>query len=107
MDILQFQPILEKLLNHILTQSPNTIEQVKHILIMIIQGVHLVGTLGTIISQHPELTILASKLLDLILAGASIHEIVIALVNFANSLGLSLELIVQLLQIIGGMLVAF
>lgn len=107
MDIQQFQPIIEQLLNQLLAQSPNVIEHLKNILMMIINGVNLIGIIGVLIAQYPEITILATKLLSLISAGASIHEIVIALVNLANSMGLSLQVVVQLLQILGGMLALF
>jgi hypothetical protein len=109
MDILQFPQkiMIEQMINYILHQSPDTIEQFKHILIMIINGTHLVGAIAALVAHYPELTLLASKLLNLIIAGGSIHEIFTALLSFANSLGLSLNVVLQLLQIISGMLVIF
>lgn len=107
MDIVQFQPIVERILRYILTQSPDNIEQFKQILEMIGDGSRIAGAIGVLVTQYPELSILANKLLSLILSGGSIQEIATVLINFAGSLQISIEVVIQLLQIIGGMLAAF
>ncbi|WP_414543507.1 hypothetical protein [Nostoc sp. CCY0012] len=104
MDISQFQPIIENLLNQSL--APNNIEQVKHILQMIIKGVDVLGKVlkitDFIIANYPEFILLAKQLLDLIIAGASIHDIALLLLKFAISHEISIDIVIRFLQMIGG-----
>lgn len=107
MDIVQSQQLIEHSLNSLIAQSPDSIEKVKQILEMIVRGVQVFGSIGVLTSKSSELIILANQLLNLLLAGGSIHEIAIALLNFATSLGISIEVVTQLLQIVVQILVIF
>ncbi|MBD2496825.1 hypothetical protein [Nostoc sp. FACHB-280] len=107
MDIVQSQQIIEQSLNALLTQSPDSLEKVKQILGMIVHGVQVFGSISVLSFKSSELVVLANQLLNLLLTGGSIHEIAIALLNFATSLGLSIEVITQLLQIIVQILAFF
>lgn len=107
MDILQFQTLLEKILETIISQSPDAIDKLKNILELIADGSHAIGAIDLLIAKCPVLIELANQLLALLNTGATIHQIAVISVQLASTLGLSFEAVIQLLQIIGGMLVIF
>lgn len=107
MDITQAKATIETILNNILTSSPDAITYLEQILTSTKNGVGLVGGVATLISQHPAIMQFAQKLLYLLNSGISVHEITIPLIQIATNLGLSLELVIQFLQILSGMIVMF
>ena len=107
MDITQVKAAIETILNNILTSSPDAIAYLNQILISIKNGVGLVGTVATLIYQNPAFLQVAQKLLYLINSGISVHQIAISLIQFATNLGLSLELLISLLQILSNIIAMF
>ncbi|BAZ14175.1 hypothetical protein NIES4071_60150 [Calothrix sp. NIES-4071] len=107
MDITQAKSVIEIILNSILTSAPDAILNLEKILQLIANGIRSVGTLGVLISQNPAFAQLAQKLLYLLNSGISVHEIAISLTQFATNLGLPLELLIQFLQIVSGLIAVF
>jgi hypothetical protein len=107
MDVSQVQALVETSLAPVFSQGTVGIEQLKAILEMIISATNAIWAIAILISQWPELIELANQLLVVISAGGTVHEIAVFIANFTSAMGLSIEAVVQLLQVIGGMLVIF
>lgn len=106
MDLTQFQGI-EQALNYIFSFSPDAISHLIEILTAINNGAASLGAIAVLLHQWPALGAIVDQLLILIGSGATAIEIAKAIADFAATLGISSELVIQLLQLIGYLLIGF
>ncbi|MEG4917598.1 hypothetical protein [Microcoleus sp. B7-D4] len=103
--------IIAQILDYVHTQGPEAIAQLTALLVALKAGVGVVGLLSGLVAQVPAtlpaVTEIISQLIALISSGAGITEIATVLGQLATSLGLSIETVVHVLQMIGALLVAF
>ncbi|HBK98739.1 MAG TPA: hypothetical protein DD001_16175 [Microcoleaceae bacterium UBA10368] len=105
---------IAQILDYVLTQGPDAIMQLTALLTALKAGVGSVALLCDLVAQVPAITAtlpavteIISQLIALISSGAGITEIATVLGQLATSLGLSIETIVHVLQMVGALLVAF
>jgi len=70
-------------------------------------GFVYVAALFGLVANVPTVIEIISQLIALISSGAGVTEIATAIGSLAGSLGLSLEAVIHILQIIGAVLLAF
>uniref|UniRef100_A0ACD5GN74 Uncharacterized protein n=1 Tax=Desertifilum tharense IPPAS B-1220 TaxID=1781255 RepID=A0ACD5GN74_9CYAN len=104
METAQLQIDIEQVLSLILNQSSEVIAHLTAILQSIVQGAGILGGIATLVSRSPALVEMANQLLALISAGATIPEIAAALAEFANTVGVSAQAIMSLLQLLASLL---
>lgn len=98
---------IAQILDYIHTQGPNAIAQLEILLEALKVGVVSAAALFGLVAQVNTVIEIISQLIALIGSGAGITEIATAMSSLASSLGLSIEALIQILQIIGGFLLAF
>ena len=106
MDLTQLQGI-EQALNYIFSFGPDAISQVIAILTAIKNGAASLGAIAVLLHQWPALGAIVDQLLLLIGSGATAIEIAKTIADFATKLGISSELVIQLLQLLGYLLMGF
>jgi hypothetical protein len=107
MDVLQLQTAIEQILNFILNQGPDAIAHLTTLLQMIINGTTSLGAVAILVAKSPALVEITNQLVALISSGAGIPEIAAALAEFATTVGLSVDAVIHLLQMIGSLLLLF
>jgi hypothetical protein len=106
MDSAQIQGI-EQALNYILNQGPDALTHLITILETIKNGAGSLGAIAMLILQAPAFAAIADQLLALIGSGATIVEIAKAIADLAATVGISTELIIQLLELLGHLILLF
>lgn len=99
MNLAQLQGI-EAALRYIFSQGPDAINHLVAILTAIKNGAGAFGALAVLL-QWPALGAILDQLLALIGSGATIVEIAKAIADLAAAVGISSELVIQLLQLLG------
>lgn len=107
MDVTQLQSAIEQFLNFVQQQGPTAMQSLVALLTAIKAGAASIGAIATLISHYPVLTQIIDKLIALISSGASIPEIAATIAEFASSVGLSADALMNLLYLIGGALMLF
>ncbi len=100
MEFITLPAVLEKSIDLILSQAPEAIEHLKTVLALIAAGAHTIAAVSTLLAQYPVISQAAAEVLTLLNGGAGITQISAALAQFATSGGITIEAIIQLLQII-------
>ena len=98
---------IAQILDYIQSQGPDAIAQLMGLLEALKVGAFSVAALFGLAASVPDVIAIISQLIALISSGAGITEIVAAIGSLAGSLGLSIEALVHILQIIFTVLVAF
>lgn len=98
---------IAQILDYIRTQGPDAIAQLTALLEALKVGAVYVGALFGLIANVPAVIEIISQLIALISSGAGVTEIAGAIGSLAGSLGLSIESVIQILQMIGAFLLAF
>ena len=106
MDLTQVQGI-EQALNYIFSFGPDAIYNLIAILTAIKNGAASLGAVAVLLHQWPALGAIVDQLLILIGSGATAIEIAKAIADFAATLGISSELVIQFLQLISYFLIDF
>ncbi|WP_293133754.1 hypothetical protein [Microcoleus sp. bin38.metabat.b11b12b14.051] len=99
--------VIAQILDYIQSQGPDAIAQLMGLLEVLKVGVVSVTALFGLAANVPAVIEIMSQLIALISSGAGLTEIVAAIGSLAGSLGLSIEALVHILQIIFTVLVAF
>jgi hypothetical protein len=100
MDLAQLQGI-EAALRYILSQGPDAINHLVAILTAIKNGAGAFGAIAGLLLQWSALGAIVDQLLALIGSGATIVEIAKAIADLAAAVGISSELVIQFLQLLG------
>ena len=98
---------ITQILNYIHTQGPDAIAQLTGLLEAIKAGSVYVGVLFGLVANVPAVIEIMSQLIALISSGAGVTEIATAIGSLAGPLGVSIESVIHILQIIGAFLLAF
>lgn len=98
---------IAQILDYIQTQGPDAITQLTALLEALKEGAVYVGVLFGLIANVPAVIEILSQLIALISSGAGVPEIAGAIGSLAGSLGLSIESVIHILQMIGAFLLAF
>lgn len=98
---------IAEILDYIHTQGPEAIAQLTALLEALKVGAVYVGALFGFIANVPAVIEILSQLIALISSGAGVSEIAGAIASLAGSLGLSIDAVIHILQIIGAFLLAF
>ncbi|MEG4345678.1 hypothetical protein QUB70_20725 [Microcoleus sp. A003_D6] len=98
---------ITQILDYIHTQGPSAIAQLTALLEALNVGAVSVAALFGLIANVPAVIEFLSQLIALISSGAGVTEIATAIGSLAGSLGLSIEAVIHILQIIGAFLLAF
>lgn len=98
---------IAQILDYIHTQGPDAIAQLEILLEALKFGVVSVAALFGLATQVPAVIEIIGQLIALISSGAGVTEIATVLGSLAGSLGVSIEALIQILQIIGGLMLAF
>jgi hypothetical protein len=95
---------IAQILDYINTQGPGAIAQLTTLLEYLRVGVVSVAALFGLAANGPAVIEVISQLIALISSGAAVTEIATAMGSLAGSLGLSIEALIHILQMIGLML---
>ena len=98
---------ITQILDYIHTQGPDAIAQLTALLQALNVGAVSVPALFGLIANVPAVIEILSQLIALISSGAGVTEIATAIGSLAGSLGVSIESVIHILQIIGAFLLAF
>lgn len=98
---------IAQILDYIHTQGPDAIAQLTGLLEALQVGAVYVAALFGLVANVPAVIEILSQLIALISSGAGVPEIAAAIGSLAGSLGVSIEYVIQILQIIGAFLLAF
>ncbi|MEG4312967.1 MULTISPECIES: hypothetical protein [unclassified Microcoleus] len=98
---------IAQILDYIHTQGPDAIAQLTGLLEALKFGAVSVAALFGFAADVAAVIQIISQLIALISSGAGVTQIATAMGSLAGSLGLSIEALIQILQIIGGLIVAF
>ena len=98
---------IAQILDYIHTQGPDAIAQLTRLLEALQVGAVYVAALFGLVANVPAVIEILSQLIALISSGAGVPEIAAAIGSLAGSLGVSIEYVIQILQIIGAFLLAF
>jgi len=98
---------ITQILDYIHTQGPEAIAQLTGLLEALKVSSVYVAALFGLIANVPAVIEILSQLIALISSGAGVTEIATAMGSFAGSLGLSIEAVIHILQMIGTFLLAF
>ncbi|MEK0182287.1 hypothetical protein [Microcoleus anatoxicus] len=98
---------IAQILDYIQTQGPDAIAQLTALLKALQVGAVSVAALFGLVANVPAVIEILSQLIALISSGAGVPEIAAAIASLAGSLGLSIESVIHILQIIGAFLLAF
>jgi hypothetical protein len=98
---------IAQILDYIHTQGPDAIAQLTTLLEALKVGAVYVGAMFGLIANVPAVIEILGQLIALISSGAGVAEIAAAIGSLAGSLGLSIEAVIHILQIIGAFLLAF
>ena len=98
---------IAQILDYIHTQGPDAIAQLTALLEALKVGAVYVAALFGLIANVPAVIEIISQLIALISSGAGVTEIAGAIGSLAGSLGLSIESVIHILQMIGAFLLAF
>jgi hypothetical protein len=105
---------IAQILDYIHTQGPDAIAQLMVLLEALKAGAGYVevgagyvAALFGLVTSVPAVIEIISQLIALISSGAGVTEIATAIGSLAGSLGLSIEAVIHILQIIGAFLLAF
>ena len=98
---------ITQILDYLHTQGPDAIAQLTGLLEALNVGAVSVAALFGLIGNVPAVIEFLSQLIALISSGAGVTEIATAIGSLAGSLGLSIESVIHILQIIGAFLLAF
>ena len=98
---------IAQILDYIHTQGPDAIAQLTALLEALQVGAVYVGVLFGLVSNVPAVVEIMSQLIALISSGAGVTEIATAIGSLAGPLGVSLESVIHILQMIGAFLLAF
>jgi len=98
---------IAQILDYIQSQGPGAIEQLMGLLVALKVGVVSVTALFHLAAESSAITAIISQLIALISSGAGVTEIATAMGSLAGSLGLSLDALIHILQMIFTVLVAF
>ena len=98
---------IAQILDYIQSQGPGAIVQLTTLLEYLRVGVVSVGALFGLAANVPAVIEIISQLIALISSGAGLTEIATAMGSLAGSLGLSIEAVIHILQMIFTVLVAF
>jgi len=95
---------IAQILDYIHAQGPDAIEQLMGLLVALKVGVVSVSALFGLAANGPAVIEVIGQLIALISSGAAVTEIATAMGSLAGSLGLSIEALIHILQMIGLML---
>ncbi|MEG5163748.1 hypothetical protein QUB37_25535 [Microcoleus sp. AT3-A2] len=98
---------IAQILDYIHTQGPDAIAQLTALLEALKVGSVSVAALFGLIANGPAVIEFLSQVIALISSGAGVTEIATAIGSLAGSLGLSIEAVIHILQMIGALLLAF
>lgn len=98
---------IAQILDYIQTQGPDAIAQLTALLKALQVGAVSVAALFGLVANVPAVIEILSQLIALISSGAGVPEIAAAIGSLAGSLGVSIESVIHILQIIGAFLLAF
>ncbi|MBE9120358.1 hypothetical protein IQ269_05915 [Tychonema sp. LEGE 07199] len=98
---------IAQILDYIHTQGPDAIGQLTVLLEALKIGAVSVAALFSLVANVPVVVEILSQLIALISSGAGVTEIATAIGSLAGSLGLSIESVIHILQMIGAFLLAF
>ncbi|MEG4625239.1 hypothetical protein Q5691_13240 [Microcoleus sp. w1-18aA5] len=98
---------IAQILDYIHAQGPNGIAQLTTLLEAFRVGAVSVAALVGLAVNVPVVIEVIGQLIALISSGAAVPEIATAMGSLAGSLGLSIEALIQILQFIGGLMLAF
>lgn len=98
---------IAQILDYIHTQGPDPIAQLTGLLEALQVGAVYVAALFGLVANVPAVIEILSQLIALISSGAGVPEIAAAIGSLAGSLGVSIEYVIHILQIIGAFLLAF
>ena len=98
---------IPQILDYIHTQGPDAIAQLTGLLEALQVGAVYVAALFGLVANVPAVIEILSQLIALISSGAGVPEIAAAIGSLAGSLGVSIEYVIHILQIIGAFLLAF
>lgn len=98
---------IAQILDYIHTQGPDAIAQLTGLLEALQVGAVYVAALFGLVANVPAVIEILSQLIALISSGAGVPEIAAAIGSLAGSLGVSIEYVIHILQIIGAFLLAF
>lgn len=98
---------ITQILLYIHTQGPDAIAQLTGLLEALKVGAVSVAALFGLVTSVPAVIEILSQLIALISSGAGVTEIATAIWSLATSLGVSIESVIHILQIIGAFLLAF
>ncbi|MEG4043439.1 hypothetical protein [Microcoleus sp. Pol17_C1] len=98
---------ITQILDYIHTQGPDAIVQLTALLEALKVGSVSVAALFGLVTSVPTVIEIISQLIALISSGAGVTEIATAIGSLAGSLGLSIEFVIHILQMIGAFLLAF
>ena len=98
---------IAQILDYIHTQGPDAIAQLTGLLEALQVGAVYVAALFGLVTNVPAVIEILSQLIALISSGAGVPEIAAAIGSLAGSLGVSIEYVIHILQIIGAFLLAF
>ncbi|MEG3901191.1 hypothetical protein QUB19_15260 [Microcoleus sp. B4-C5] len=98
---------ITQILDYIHTQGPDAIAQLTALLEALQVGAVYVAALFGLVANVPAVIEILSQLIALISSGAGVPEIAAAIGSLAGPLGVSIEYVIHILQIIGAFLLAF
>lgn len=98
---------IAQILDYIQTQGPDAIAQLTILLEALKFGAVSVAALFGLAANVPAVIEILSQLIALISSGAGVTEIATAIASLAGPLGLSIESVIHILQMIGAFLLAF
>lgn len=98
---------IAQILDYIHTQGPDAIAQLTGLLEALQVGAVYVAALFGLVANVPAVIEILSQLIALISSGVGVPEIVAAIGSLAGPLGVSIESVIHILQIIGAFLLAF
>ncbi|MEG4317974.1 MULTISPECIES: hypothetical protein [unclassified Microcoleus] len=98
---------IAQILDYIHTQGPDAIEQLTILLEALKVGAVSVAAVFGLAANVPAVIEIISQFVALISSGAALPEIASAMGALASSLGLSIEALIHILQIIAGLMLAF
>ncbi|MCT7956690.1 hypothetical protein [Laspinema palackyanum] len=100
MDSTQFYPVIEQILNYVHERGAENINYLTDILTVVKAFVMSVSSLATIVANWSTLMELWTQVIALATSGAGLTEISTVVAQFATLTGISIQAIIDFLQVI-------